>query len=344
MRLLIAVIFLAAVAGCGSRPGHERAVRRSFYYWRGTFRLTTGEIDSLRKLDIRRLYVRLFDVAIDRGSRQPHPVGPLAIAMPAPPGIDIVPTVFITNEVMRTIDSAGRGLLAHNVVEKIVAMAPGLGRDSIGEIQIDCDWTTTTRGAYFAFLRDVATLAAGHGWKLSATVRLHQLRDRLMTGIPPVDRGMLMVYNTGNPTDPTETNAIFDPGEIRGYLRGLADYPLPLDVALPLFSWGVVFHEGAFLVLLNNLRPEDLDRPEVQPLGDSWYRLSSDIYINGVHLFSGDRIRIEEVDRGQCAAVASLISSQLPGDSLSVSLFHLDPSILKNHACSDLSALYSALR
>jgi hypothetical protein len=341
---LLGFVLLCAMNGCGARPSGERVVTRSFYYWRGTFALSEPERTALRELDVRRLYLRLFDVAIDKGSGETKPVGITTIAAPAPEGIEIVPTVFITVDVVRSLGPDGIKGLARKIVGKVRSMLPALGGSTVEELQIDCDWTGETRGSYFALLEGIEREIESSGWLLSATVRLHQLRDRHTSGIPPVERGMLMVYNTGNPADPTVRNAIFDAADIKGYLKSLGSYPLPLDVALPLFSWGVVFHEGSFFVLLNNLAEESLHRPEIEALGDGWYRLDGDIYIDGIHLFAGDRIRFEEADRKETLAVAELISRELPGDSVHLSLFHLHPSIIDGHDRTDLSALYSALR
>ncbi len=337
---------LLAVGGCRSRPAGQRVVTRAFYHWKGSFRLAPSEREALGRLDVHRLYLRLFDVALDRATGQTRPVGVVSLTSGAPAGVEIVPTVFITNEAIGAAGSVDT--LAARILRKIGAMLPRLGAGAISEIQIDCDWTVTTRGRYFALLKALAARAAdgaipGARPAISATIRLHQVRDRLATGVPPVRRGMLMVYNTGSPTDPEQTNAIFDEATIRGYLKGLHDYPLPLDVALPLFSWGAVFHEGAFFLLLNNLRRADLERPGITRLDGSWYRLDRDLYIDGEHLFAGDRVRVEEVDPDRRLAVARLISGTLRDDSISVSLFHLDSSILSGNAASDLETLYRAL-
>ena len=66
--------------------------------------------------------------------------------------------------------------------------------ENVKEIQIDCDWTASTQEAYFEFLHYLKEKAKDKQIQLSATIRLHQLS---MTP-PPVDRGILMMYNTGD--------------------------------------------------------------------------------------------------------------------------------------------------
>ena len=54
---------------------------------------------------------------------------------------------------------------------------------------------------------------------------------------PPVDYGVLMVYNTGNPQHFRERNPILDIRDVTPYLRYLSDYQLPMAAAYPVFSW-----------------------------------------------------------------------------------------------------------
>jgi hypothetical protein len=76
---------------------------------------------------------------------------------------------------------------------------------------------------------------------LTATIRLHQYAQPGKTGVPPADRGMLMPYNVGKIAEPGDVNSIFDEATAEPYFRGTKHYPLPLDIGLPAFAWGVQF-------------------------------------------------------------------------------------------------------
>ena len=69
--------------------------------------------------------------------------------------------------------------------------------------------------------------------KISTTIRLHQLS----MAPPPVDYGVLMVYNTGSPAKWKERNPILDIRDVAPYLNRLDDYPLPLAAAYPVYLW-----------------------------------------------------------------------------------------------------------
>ena len=54
---------------------------------------------------------------------------------------------------------------------------------------------------------------------------------------PPVDYGVLMIYNTGDPRNFMERNPILDIRDVMPYVKRLDDYPLPLAAAYPVYQW-----------------------------------------------------------------------------------------------------------
>ncbi len=352
---------LVLVTSCG-RP--DRAVTRAFYFWKSTVALSPTDCAALDSLGVSRMYVRLFDVQWNDQRAEAVPAGVAHIAGRWPSELELVPTVFITNQSVRNVapDALRRQRLAQHVVEKIAAVldawraagaflgsrydAPSGVLPALSEVQIDCDWTQSTRGAYFDLLEQIRRRLRVHNprLRLSATVRLHQIRYRQAAGVPPVDRGMLMAYNVGDVTQPDTANSIVDAAEIDRYLGSLGSYPLPLDVALPIFSWGAVFHYGNFAVLIDGLRTDDLDRlPEVRRVRPHTYLVERDVIIRGHSVFAGDTIRIESSDSAACLSVARSIARRLDADSLVVCLYHFDSTNLAHHDRQELSALYRTL-
>ncbi len=118
--------------------------------------------------------------------------------------------VFIRARALGHLDGPATAALAENIWRKVSEMVPRLGRRS-GELQFDCDWSDATRDRFFALLTAVGERARPAGITLSATIRLHQVKYRERTGVPPVERGMLMFYNMGRVDAAPGTNAIFDP-------------------------------------------------------------------------------------------------------------------------------------
>ena len=123
--------------------------------------------------------------------------------------------------------------LAQRIVNRIVQISQTNDVGSVREIQIDCDYTARSRKVYYDFLSEVRKAADDRGLHLSTTIRLHQLS----MPVPPVDNGVLMLYNTGDPRRFEERNPVLDLRDVQPYLRHLAGYALPLAAAYPVFSW-----------------------------------------------------------------------------------------------------------
>ena len=86
---------MLALASCSSSHADAPPPHRAFYYWRTTLQLSEPERTALAELHVDRLYVRMFDIVPD------GEVGVLAVNDTLPAGIDVVPVVFIRDEVFR---------------------------------------------------------------------------------------------------------------------------------------------------------------------------------------------------------------------------------------------------
>lgn len=124
---------------------------RGFYFWKTQWLASSAPTATLRELGIGRLYLRLFDVDWDATLPAAQPVAPLSLAAPLPAGLDIVPVVFITNQVFLRTPAAEVPTLAERVLRKITASAAAQGITP-REVQLDCDWSEATRARYFHFL------------------------------------------------------------------------------------------------------------------------------------------------------------------------------------------------
>ncbi len=199
------------------------------YYWRTEWRLDSTEQAFLQQYDIHKVYCRYFDVVMQDG--EPMPNATINFVEPVPDGIELIPTVYITEDCMHQRHEG----LAKKLVERVLQMNETNDIKGVRELQIDCDYTARSRQTYYDFLEEVKSqfsLFTLH-FSLSTTIRLHQLS----MAAPPVDYGVLMVYNTGDPRRFAERNPILDIRDVKPYVRYLADYPLPLATAYPVYLW-----------------------------------------------------------------------------------------------------------
>jgi hypothetical protein len=198
------------------------------YYWRTEWRTDSVERAFLQQYHINKVYCRYFDVVLNNDG-EPMPNATIRFVQGQQEDLKLIPTVFITENCMHQPHKG----LAKKLVDRIVQMNETNDISGVDEIQIDCDYTARNRKNYYDFLQQVRDEAQKHGMQLSTTIRLHQLA----MPIPPVDYGVLMIYNTGDPNKFNERNPILDMRDVEPYLRYLADYELPLAAAYPTFRW-----------------------------------------------------------------------------------------------------------
>ncbi len=132
--------------------------------------------------------------------------------------------------------------------------------------------------------------------RLSATIRLHQVKYDDKTGIPPVDQGVLMVYNVGKIDDKDETNSIFNRDIIEKYLYNFDDYSLQLNLALPAYSWSIVYsQESPKVRLIENLDQRDFELAKLaERLDSTHFIIKNDGVIKNTFFKKGDQVRVEQ--------------------------------------------------
>ena len=238
---LTVIVLMVMVFACS--PSKEAVLPvegNAVYYWRTDLRLDSTERAFLDKHQVKRIYCRYFDVVNDR-SQGPMPNATLTFSDRFPKDIEVVPTVFIMEECMHHPSDS----LARQIVSRIMQMNETNDVTNVHEIQIDCDYTLRSREAYYRFLEQVQEEFTTQNSKfkiqnslLSTTIRLHQLS----MPAPPVDYGVLMLYNTGDPQKFEERNPILDLRDVMPYIKYLKDYPLPMGAAYPVFTWQRTIH------------------------------------------------------------------------------------------------------
>lgn len=275
------IIFILLLVACSQllwvacHQGDSTSTLRSAYYWSTTWSMDSSKMNFIRTHHIKRLYVRYFDVVKDEaGNIVPNATiqfdtpsdtsSTAALAettSPIPKGIEVIPVVYIVNDCLRpasqsatsSFQSTASSLkssttqLAQKILTRIQQISEANDIPQTKEIQIDCDWTASTQDTYFDFLKSLRKTAQAKGIQLSATIRLHQLS----MSPPPVDRGILMMYNTGDAKQLKCQKPILDMKDVAPYIQHLADYPLPLSAAYPLFRWNILFREGKFVGILH---------------------------------------------------------------------------------------------
>ena len=135
MRIFSSIIIFAfamAFCSCTGRntssslsQRQEDVAHRAAYFWKTTFDLSESEKSFLSDHKIGRLYLRLFDVVVEKNwadnSPEVVPVATTRFVSSVPEGLEIVPTVYITIDALRQYSSY-EDALAELITKRVLNM------------------------------------------------------------------------------------------------------------------------------------------------------------------------------------------------------------------------------
>lgn len=309
-------------------------IETSFYYWKTKFHLSQTEKNTLQELHVRSLYVRFFDVDIDPDAQEPIPVGVIDGFDSLYKNTNIIPVVFVTNRTFLNLGKASISKLANNIIKKINSI-----QNNYSELQFDCDWSGKTKENYFFFLEEVKKIIS-KDIKLTCTIRLHQVKYTFKTGVPPVNRGMLMFYNMGDLGDMNGENSIYNTKVAERYISFLKTYELPLDVALPIFKWYVHYRNSSVIGLITKSEtPKINDTTNFSAFANSplekgdkgidsknitKFNVKTDHLENGIFYKKDDFLKYENISKEQLIEAAELLQQNLKKENRKIIFYDLD--------------------
>lgn len=324
---LYSLIALCLLIGCKTKIKHHPI---QFYHWKTKATLDETEQDYFKQLDSEKLYIRLFDLV-----KKNSVIEPTAIIQNFESkklNAEYIPTVFIVNEVFQGISDTEIKKLVQNIYGLIQNISNENNFSNFKEIQIDCDWTQTTKDAYFKFLKELKSISQ---LSIGSTLRLHQVKFRQNTGIPPADKVYLMCYATSSPIDETEKNSILDLTLLKDYLKDIDKYPLKMDVALPIYSWAVVTNHLGKKKLINAVSEADLTSGNYKKLSTGLYEITEDSFLKGIYLNKGFTIKLETIPSNLLKEVRSFLDTKIKSD-FDIVYYHLDTQFLTRYSLADL--------
>ncbi|MCG3701396.1 hypothetical protein L5F41_04705 [Aliarcobacter butzleri] len=261
--ILISLILVFALIVFSYNKTQKKDIQISFYSWENSF-----EEQNINE----KLYIKVLDINFSTKLEL------LKTNIKETPK-NFIPVIYITNETMKNVD--------YSLVSK--AILETLKNYKFDEIQIDCDWSLSTRSNYFNLLED---LKEKLNKTISATIRLHQIKYYTKTGIPPVDYGVLMYYNMSNIGDFNTKNSILDNEIAKKYHYNFDVYPLKLKLALPLYSQAIQFREEKAISLFEGVEEKDFNN-DFEKLENNRYKVLNSHYFKGRYIYKDDIFRLE---------------------------------------------------
>ena len=314
-------------------------VERAFYYWKSNEYRYDNNVDSILKTtQTQKLYLKFFEVEHN------DLMGNIPIAKNRMrfynKNIEVIPTVFIKNDVFLKSSLKDLDLLADNINFLINKFkADEFDKEIVvKEFQMDCDWTIKSKENYFYFLKKIKEISKKD---LSCTLRLYPYKYRKAMGIPPVDKVTLMCYNLLNPLESRKQNSILDNDELSKYLNVSKKYPLHLDVALPIYSWMQLYQNNQFRTVFYNSNSYLIKN--MKKIDNLWYEVTEDVEIDGIYLRIGDKIKYEQVTKEDIKKAIKLLKNNVDfDDTTTVTLFHLDDAQLQKYSHEEINSFYTS--
>jgi hypothetical protein len=297
----------------------------SFYYWKTIFRLSPKEKSTLNTNQVKRLYIRYFDIDLSPETQKAYPKSPIRFEETTS-NFEIIPVVYIKNKVMlnpklNVLDLAKK---TNSFIQQINAK----NNISVQEIQIDCDWTLNSKDNYLRFIESFKKVS---NKKLSATIRLHQIKYFKKTKIPNVDRGVLMYYNMGK-IAPDSLNSIYDRNIANRYLSSLKNYPLPINIALPIYSWGIHIRDGKIIGLRNKIDINNLKNNSSFVLTkNNWFTVVNSNFKDGIYYKENDLLKPETITSNDLLEMANDLEENTIQNPKEIIFYDLDEFNIKNY-------------
>ena len=124
-----------------------------------------------------------------------------------------------------------------------------------------------------------------------------------------------MVYNTDRFDNYTTENSILNSETVEPYLNRDLGFSLPLDIALPVFQWNIIFRNNRFVRIARPFEEPD----------------------------SGEEVRHEQVPASELIKTMELLNRYLHTDSArhSTILYHLDSTNIDKYSHEDIKGIYN---
>ncbi|AXX89454.1 hypothetical protein CKA55_09205 [Arcobacter suis] len=267
--LLLSAVFLI-VSFIFIQNKKEEPINISFYHWENSY--NQKEIKQ-------KIYIKVLDISYS------SKIEVINTIFQTKPNDIFVPVVYITNDTMKNVDYS---IISNQIIRNLKAT-----NLSFEELQIDCDWSSSTQSNYFKLLED---LKVKLNKTLSATIRLHQIKYYIKTGIPPVDYGVLMYYNMSDISDINTKNSILDNDIAKKYHYNFDSYKLKLKLALPLYSQAIQFRENKALDIFEGAEKKIFDE-NFKALDNNKYEVINSTYFKGRYVYKGDIFRFEDSEK-----------------------------------------------
>lgn len=305
----------------------------ALYHWKAKAIFPESYQSAVNTLHTDKIYLHYFDIKSSNNSNlnrdEIFPTYVIKSISEEYQDFEIVPVVYITNSVFKTTN-LDIGNLSSKIEKLINKISLKHFNKDIKHIQIDCDWTQSTRYVYFELLETL-----GKEFSIDATIRLHQIKFKDKTGIPPVKKGTLMLYNIGDLKSRNQ-NSILEETIVKQYIDSNTNYPLQLNIGLPIFSQTTLFNKNSRVRVIKDTDRATLEKDShFKKIDAINFKVVADTLYKGYYLSKGYSLKLEEIDESEIIeSYRAVKESKLVTDE--IILYHLNEESLSDINLSKL--------
>ena len=321
-KIFFSFLILVMIGACVKENSPKKI---SFYHWKSKAIYSKTFENAINASRTNKIYLHYFDVNTvhnpNRNNDEIFPTYVLKNVSKEYQDFKIIPVVYIRNNVFKTKDLDITEL--SDRIQKLINQITEKHFDiKIKQIQIDCDWTESTRGAYFELLKNLQKY-----FEVDVTIRLHQVKFKERTGVPPVKNGTLMLYNVGD-LNSKQHNSILESSIVDQYINAETNYPLTLNIALPLFSQTIVSNlNNEIKIIKDTERPILENDSHFKKIDEVNFMIVKDTLFKGFFLYKGYNLKLEELKESEIIASYKIIKkSNLKINE--IIFYHLDETSL----------------
>jgi hypothetical protein len=307
--LLISFLFLL---GCDSP--HYGVI-----HWKTEFNPSKTEIKYADSLNHAVWMVRYFDLIWDENKG----VQPAAILQKNNRKIQIhSAAIYIQRKVLEQVNTSQLPVLANKI--KLLTQLLEKGTDKSPELLIDFDWNRSTKQKYFKLLELIQRSIPDK--IISSTIRLDQYAHPKQLGVPPVSKGLLMLYQTGS-FQKSDQPILFQQKIAEKYVSK-GDYPIPLDVAIATFSWGILERywpgeNGKTTKIIYPITEEELNQhQQLKSTKKLTWKANKPFFFHGFYILPKDIIRLEKLSSNDLTW-SIVMAKNITGSNNHIYLYHL---------------------
>ena len=321
---VLVVLIVLSMSSCANNIETNKNI--SFYHWKSKALFNQSYKKAFSTTKSNKLYLHYFDVeSLAKPSWNDGGIFPTYVLKYVSKDfrdLEIVPVVYITNSVFKEQIEVSE--LSDRIKKLINQISEAHFKKEIKQIQVDCDWTESTRAAYFELINELQK-----SFEIDVTIRLHQIKFKDKTGVPPVKSGTLMLYNVGDLKN-QQQNSILEASIVKQYVNAKTDYPLPLNLGLPLFSQTVIKNNNNEIKIINNSERDVLKQDDhFKIMDDLNLMVVKDTLYKGFFLSKGFSLKFEEINETAIIESYKIIkNSKLNVDE--IIFYHLDEKSLSN--------------